>query len=333
MPLSEENVIYVYRDGDSDSLALAQDYQARHSMNSNQLIAVPCSATEILSNYSEFQSEVETTLASELNTLTGSSVGIDVFAIVLGYNVPGGFYDGSDIISSTSRIARINYTYSKKEQNFLFDRRNFSRFNSSDISKAYLVSRIDGPSRSFVENWMNNSFSVYGNPEASGVFFFDPYSDRAGPTADDYFNDLMEFRNQILFNLGLVVYETSFVDPYTDANIPKLENDSFYWGWFTDRGDDPFFEDTSTSRIFFYNADFDGAYTIRNSSTKRWPYLALNNGYVATAGAMSDPGYDGLLRPFPYFLAIQNCASNIEAYTFSVPYFNWTTTFFGDPLL
>jgi uncharacterized protein (TIGR03790 family) len=333
MAITENNVVYVYRDGDSDSLALAQDYRDRHSMSSDQLVAVPCSTQEILANYTEFQTEVENTLKSSLATITGSAIGIDVLAIVLGFNVPGGFYDGSDVISSTSRVARINFDYLKKEKNCLFDRRNFSRFDSLDATTAYIVSRIDGPTKSFVEDWMNNSFNIYGNPKISGVFFFDPYSDRAGPLADAYFDDLMEFRDNILFTLGLEVFETSFVDSYIDPTVPKLEKDSFFWGWFTDRGDSGFFESTSTPRVFFYNADFDGAFTMRSSTTKRWPKLALENEYALTAGAMSSPGYDGLLRPFPYFLALLKGSSNAEAYTFSVPYFNWTMTMFGDPLL
>ena len=84
--------------------------------------------------------------------------------------------------------------------------------------------------------------------------------------------------------------------------------------------------------MFAYNADYDGAVEVRSDIGKRWPYLALDAGYVATAGSMSDPTIAGFLDPNSFYYSLLRGATIGEAFYFSIPHVDWTITLFGDPL-
>lgn len=334
MAINNSNTIFVYNENDADSLDLALQYQNIHDLDLSHLIPINCSSVEILSDYATFQSEVEDPIKLAISSL-GS-----IYAIVLGYKIPGGFYDDGDIISSTSRLSRINHAYSKKTKNALFDRKVFRAYNSQnssidslDSDIAIICSRIDGPNKAFVEDWLFNIKCAYNTNKVNGRFYLDPYSDLFGTLADKYQLQLVNFQNNILPTLNLETCVTTFIDPYIDSIHHQLYDDSFFWGWFTDRGSSDFFRSVDTTRLFYYNADFDGAESLRYSNPDRWPQLAIGNGYVSSAGSMSDPGIDGFLKPEPFFVALREQSRLGEAMLFSMPFFDWTVSFFGDPLL
>jgi hypothetical protein len=81
-----------------------------------------------------------------------------------------------------------------------------------------------------------------------------------------------------------------------------LSDDSFYWGWGINRGSTSFFKTTAHIRGFFYNADSDGARTVRNIAGRTWPILALRSDYIATAGSMKADDAKEFLRPTPLWI-------------------------------
>jgi len=335
MAISKDNTIFIYNENNADSLDLALQYLSIHNLDLDHLIPINCSDDEILSDYSTFQSEVENPILNALSNLD------EIYVIVLGYKVPGGFSLNGNIISSTSRLSRIRHPLSMKFRNPLFDRKIFKRYNESissgetlDSDKALIVSRLDGPNKEFVENIIYNSNIIYNTIKVNGRFYFDPYSDRAGTLANQYLNELLDFEDLTLPTLDLESCITTFIDPYVDSVHHQLINDSFYWGWFTDRGSKDFFRNTNSARVFFYNADYDGAFTVRDSvNIDTWPQLSLNNGYISTSGSMSNPVVDGFLRPNPFFIALREGATIGEAMLYSTPYLDWTISNFGDPLI
>ncbi len=352
MPITKNNFIFIYRLNDSDSLELATYYASKYNMNivsantsfengkvngvdwevRGQLVGIGCSNTEILSSENDFNNEVlnpiKEAMASsiELNSMT-------IWGVILGHNVPGGFYDGIDIISSTSRISRINKTYSKKIKNKLFNRNIFKRFDADDADIMLVCSRIDAPTLVLAKGYIDNAEDLKKQTYVNGTFYIDPYSDRAGPTADVYRDKILDFYNNILPNLNLDIWSTTFIDPYIDVSIPYVEDDSFVWSWFSSRSSSDFFQNSNAARIFFYNADYDGAFTIKNINGTRWPFLAMNAGYSSTAGAMSNPTNEGLLDPEGFFKGLLNGATIGESYLFASPFLDWTISLFGDPLV
>jgi uncharacterized protein (TIGR03790 family) len=290
-----------------------------------------------------------------------------IWGVVLGYNVPGGFTYGDSsidigmigdlappytldfgddgIISSTSRVSRglakntpynpsevDYYSFNAKTRNKLYKRSVFKRFDSDDVQYSLICSRIDAPTLTLAKQYVDQGELLNKQLYVDGTFYIDPYSDRAGYFSSEYTESILDFYNTTLEKLNLNTWTTEFMDEYIDVNIPFVNRDSFVWSWFSDRATSDFFETSNGTRAFFYNADYDGAETIRDADGDRWPILSLNAGYAATAGSMSNPGIDGFLDPNSLFYALAEGASMGEAYLFSLPYVDWTVTSFGDPL-
>ena len=351
MAISKENFILVYRLNDLDSAECAVYYASARGLDTSsenpsgntgtiggvnwqvdgQLVGISCSNNEILSSSSEFNTNVLNPIKdaiSNANELQGKTI----WGIILGYNVPGGYQDGDDIISSTSRISRLNHTFDKKLKNKFYNRSIFKRFDSTDAEFALICSRIDAPTLALVKEYIDNAEVLKKQRSVNGKFYLDPYSDRAGTYADEYKDSLVFFKNNKLTETNLDVWSTTFLDPYIDVSIPYVLDDSFVWSWFTNRGNSTFFQQSSSLRVFFYNADYDSGYSVRNSNSNKWVTLSLNAGYVCAAGALSNPSYRGFLNPTPFFDALIRGATIGEAYMVSVPYLNWTISLFGDPL-
>lgn len=335
MALQSDNILVVYRQFDSESEEAALRYQQIRGLSSSQLLAVPCSNREVLNSYAEFQSEVETPILDAIDDVYTPLTRDVVQAIVLMPMVPGGFQDGFDIISSTSRLSRIYFPYDSSEKmllNPLYDRKQFKRFDNEDANSAIICTRIDSPLASITNQWFDNIERASKQLVVSGEFFFDAYSAFQGNDAIEYQEDLLSFRSDLLERSSLVVNETVQIDPYTDSFIGKVENDSFYWGWGSDRGSLSFFKTSPHIRGFFYNGDFDGAFSVRSLDDRTWPVLAIRQGYIATAGSMSNAGIEIFMRPIPFFDAIFRGATLGEAMLFAQPRLNSPIACFGDPL-
>ena len=351
MAISKNNFIVVYELGNLDSADFAVYYAAKHDMDVaqndpsldsgeiggiewqlyGQLLGIRFTDnSEILSSESVFNTQMLNPIRDAIQH--SSLCDRIVWGIILGYNVPGGFYDESDIISSVSRISRVNFSFDKKISNKLYNRSIFQRFDSGDTQQALICSRIDGPNLQSVKSYVDNAEKLNDQLFANGTFYIDPYSDRADTGAEEYQELLLDFSNNLLPTLNLDSWSTIFIDPYIDVAVPYVEDDSFLWSWFTNRSTSSFFRTSNALRVFLYNADYDGAFTIRDENSKRWPYLSLSEGYASTAGAMSNPTINGFLNPKAFFNALLRGATIGEAYLFSVPYLDWTMALFGDPI-
>ena len=327
------DVIVLYSASNTESEEFADHYIEQHDLEDCQKVALTCDNDEILSDYDEFKTQIEDTVNDTLEYLTSDEGVCAVKNIVVGYGVPAGFYDGDDIITTASRLANIRSTFSKKTANPLYNRQVYKAYDADDAERALVVGRIDAPTLDEAKALVNRSLIIKRQKFANGKFYFDPYSDRHGRGATEYTDSLLAFQSSLLPKLNLETWSTTFLDPYVDVIIPSVQNDSFIWSWFNDRGSNSFFKTSNTFRFFAYNGDYDGAFTLRDARNRRWPYLYLKNGYASTAGAMSDPTIAGLLNPNAFFEALRRGASVGEAYLYAVPYLDWTMTLIGDPLM
>jgi uncharacterized protein (TIGR03790 family) len=356
LAITKDNFIVVYIYGNLDSEEFADYYINTYGMDTinldpsassgttpngvywqvdGQKVGIQSAITSEVLTESQFFINVEEPIAEALGT--PELVNRNIWGVILGYKVPGGYYDSDpsneDIISATSRISRIEHTFSSKTGNPIFGRQVFSRFDADDAANLLIVSRIDGPNLQFVKNIVNNGDKLNKQQNVNGTFYLDPYSDRATTGAEDYTNLLLDFKDNHLPTLNLSQWTTTFQDPYIDPVIPFVEADSFIWSWFSDRATTSFFQTSNAIRVFAYNADYDGAFEVRSETGKRWPYLSLDAGYVATAGAMSDPTISGFLDPNSFYYSLLRGATIGESFYFSVPHLDWTITLFGDPLV
>jgi uncharacterized protein (TIGR03790 family) len=355
LAITKDNFIVVYIYGNLDSEDFANYYINTYDMTTvnidpsassgttangiywqvdGQKVGIQSAITSEVLTEEQFITNIEEPLQAALETPELENR--NIWGIVLGYKVPGGYYDSNpsneDIISATSRLSRIKHTFSSKTPNPLFGRQVFSRFDAGDATKLMIVSRIDGPNVQFAQSVVDKADDLNKQKFANGTFYIDPYSDRATTGAADYTELLTDFRDSMLPTLNLPSWSTTFQDPYIDPTIPFVESDSFVWSWFSDRATTSFFQVSNALRVFAYNADYDGGFEVRSDTGKRWPYLALDAGYVATAGSMSNPDIDGFLDPNSFFYSLLRGATIGEAFYFSIPHLDWTITLFGDPL-
>jgi uncharacterized protein (TIGR03790 family) len=317
------STIILYREGDADSLDFANFYRLAHDIPEGNIVAVPCSADEILASYADFVEQVEAAVEEVADLQT-------VRVVVVGYNVPGGFHDGDDVVSTTSRLSRLGHVFAKNTPNPLFDRKGSLAFDADDFEVAVLCSRIDAPSLEEAKQMVAAGVLAARQEVANGTFHIDPYPVAAGGM---YSEELTEFVVRTLPLLNLDVLSTVSPDTYADLIIPFLEDDCFMWATGAESSSDSFFRTTGAARRFLYNADSAGAATVRNAAGRRWPLLAIRNGYAATAGSMSAVSESHFLRPRPFFESLLEGGVVGEAYLFSVPYLDSPETLLGDPLV
>lgn len=379
MAISKDNFIVVYIIGVADSLTFAEYYADKHNMETvnrnpssgtnsgtvgainwevnGQLVGIESSDTsEILSSTGSFDTNIINPLRAALASPELSDR--EIWGIVLGYGVPGGFsytvdvinIDDIDIIappfdldliaslsdtviSSTSRVSRVNYDFDLGLDNRLYNRQVFKRFDQDDADFALICSRIDAPTLLQAKEFVDNAEELRRQLFVGGTLYVDPYSSEIGEDADTYKESLESFRDYIIPKLNVDSFSTQFLDPYIDVTIPFVQDDSFVWSWKTGHADNDFFQFTSYPRAFFYNADNNGGYTIRDESSKTWPILSMRAGYCSCAAAMSNPTISGYLNSTSFFNALSRQATIGEAYMFSLPAVDWTMTLFGDPLV
>lgn len=359
--INDFNYIVVYRMDDADSFEFSNYYANSHNFETTngeydipiedmlgtwevkgQQIGIACSNLEILPDEQSFINEVVSPLQGAILSIISQRY---IAGIILGYNIPGGFYADDyeytgNIISSTSYLSRVCICdeygtflpFELKSPNMLYNRSVYKEFDSIDAQSSLVVSRIDAPSLNMAKQMVLNADNLNKKRFIDGTLYIDPYSDKMGVLADNYTSLLVNFRDYFAPNLNLNIWSTAQTDPYIDSVIPFVQNDSFVWSWFSDVVYPSFFQ-ISSNRAFLYNADFSGAFTLRDENSKTWPIRALYAGYPCVAGSLSNPGYDGFLNPNAFFKALLNRATIGEAYLYSLPYLNWTTTLVGDPLV
>jgi len=359
MAISKDNFIVVYITGVSDSLTFAEYYAEKHNMDvvnrdpstsvnngsvgginwevNGQMVGIESASTlEILPTEESFNTNILNPLKAAL--LAPELSDRDIWGIVLGYKVPGGYeyvdeYSGEHIISATSRISRINYDFDLKLKNRLYNRQVFKRYDQDDADFALICSRIDAPTILQAKEFVDNAEELRRQLFVDGTFYLDPCSDQIGSDADAYKLELENFRDYSLPKLNLDVFSTQFIDPYIDVTIPFAQDDSFVWSWHSSQANDDFFQFTSYPRAFFYNADRNGGFTIRDEDSKTWPVLSMIAGYSCCAAAMSDPTIEGFLSPAAFYNALFRLSTVGEAYLYSLPFVDWTMALFGDPLV
>lgn len=331
MALTKDNTIFVYRDGDADSLALAQYYQSFRGLAADQLIAISCSATEILADYATFQTEVENPIYNALTTAPLASR--DIFVIILGLNVPGGFYDGTDVISSVSRIMNIKTAYSKQTNNYFYIQRSETDFESGDEDYSYVVSRIDAPTLLLAKKIINNTKECQKQFYANGKIYVDPYFGTDSSIDNAYKEKIINFLLNNAYKLNSEIISTKYKNSTTDISFPFLQNDSFFWGGKTSTPNSYFFDKRSTSRYVFQNISSSSASSVRNVTNKSLVLSALEKDYCSGIGSMSASEADDFLDIKSFFYTLLEGKTLGEAFLFSLPYQNWTLTLIGDPLL
>lgn len=358
--IKPENIIFCYRQDDADSFEVAQYYQAKRELLDDQLVALPCSVNNIISE-AEFVSTIETPLLNAIADLEdpyidpylSGNTNRNIWVIILGHHIPHIYtvnhgpydeyneYGGSiEYIAIASRLHRLGRPVDYKRPNFTYDRKAFKYFDATDATQLYITSVIDGPTKEVAKKIIDRSIIVDNQQFVTGKILVNPYNRNTSNLGNIHRDDILEFVEKEATYLGLEI-ETTEQDRLnlTYPTIKSLSNESFYWG----RGEPNFSPNLainqSEKRVFLYNADQNSAHDIAASvddnGSLPWTNLAITiePGYAATAGSVEDPGEDAYLRPTPFFETLHRGGSLGECFLFASQYLDWKTFLIGDPLM
>jgi uncharacterized protein (TIGR03790 family) len=347
--ITPDRVVFAYRQGDADSLEVAEYYRDVRGVPNNHLIALPCAADEVIA-YEDYVSTIEEPLLTAISALDGglgSSGEREIWVIILGYNVPVAYltedpydpYYTTDTKAIASRLHRLGFTEEDQYANYLYDRRIFKYFDGEDAAGLYITAVINGPSKEAALALINRSIDVDNQQFVSGKVYVDPYGLDDTADQETYRDDILDFVSNGLSDLGLEWEVT--VEPLGggDPLVGYFRHDSFYWGWFTPRYTSSLFLNQNERRVFLYNADEDGASSITSTlgtqGSDPWCNIAINvtPGYACCAGAVDSPGEVNYLRPRPFFAALHQGAPIGEAFLYSSPVVDWRIILIGDPLM
>ncbi len=311
----KEHTIVVYNENDIDSQSLAYFYVFKHNLQNTQIIPINCVSTRILSNYSQFKSQVQDNIVSGINNLD-----FDPFVIFLSINIPFGFYQGAQIVTSSSRLSKINFTYQLKTQNSLFDRKDIQKLSESDFQQAIICSHISLTNCQDAYRLIQRSSELFDQKYTYGHLFLN--NSNSDLIYTKYYEDLILAKQFVLPKTGLMIQQ---IENYNnqETNVPYLRKDSFFFGYNNVSSSDisGFFKNTDTSRIFFYDW-----------SSNLLQQLALKNGYTSSMINYSIVSDDSFLYANPFFTSLMSDATIGEAYLLSIKYLNWSQSLIGDPL-
>ncbi len=357
--ITPERVAFVYNTNDADSLEVAQYYRDQRSVPNDNLIglaitvptqgATGIACESLVLDETDYLSQIETPLITALESL-GADFSTDgtnpIWVIILGYNIPLAYNDGGEIIAVASRLHRLNKAVSHQFSNHTYDRRgDFQFFDATDATELFITAVLDGPTKEAVMKLIDRSLDVSNQTFVTGDIVVDPYGRQTVTTDIDYQDDILDFIENELLNLGLDESVTVDIDdPYEEPTVAFLSHDSFYWGWFNPTYSQQLFLRQNERRVFLYNADDRSACNIHyyasgsafdSNGSDHWCNLAINvePGYAACAGSVDDPGSDAFLRPTPFFQALHQGSTVGEAFLFASEFVSWKIVLIGDPLM
>ena len=353
--ITPDKVAICYRQGDADSLEVANYYCSQRRVPVDNRIALPCSTDNIISE-TEYLDTIQDPLIAALENIRnepGSAAERQIWAIVLGYHIPHAYRVGADpydpynpyglgeLIAIASRIHRLEKTPDYKRPNHTYDRRgNFRYFDTTDSEELYITAVIDGPTKNIAKRLIERSLDVDNQTFVTGKIFVDPYGRKDTTAQIEFEEDIINFIDFESDYLGLELDQTVDIDdPYQQPIIKALHSDSFYWGRSNPRFAKELFLNQNQRRCFLYNADDIGAADISApldmEASNPWLNLAINvePGYAGTAGTVDAPGEDAYLRPRPFFETLHRGAGLGEAFLYSSRYVDWKIVLVGDPLM
>ena len=292
MTINQSNVIFIYNSEDPDGEYFANRYADIHNLSQDQLIGIDTDTEEIVDSYQEFKEQLEDPLRQKLLEIKNG--GRDVFAIILGWRIPAGFYHNGKIISSTSRISAIapieeEQPLDLNKRNPLFNRGIFKRYDKEDSSLALIVTQLDAPLRQIMDRKLDDISSASSSIVVDGSFYFDLYSGYGdGERATQYQNRLNLFETITSNRMTITKEKTVQIDEFHDVFFGQLRNDSIFWGWGMNSVSSSYFYPKSTNRVFFYNGDFNSLRSFREFNVTHPGVMAISSGYLSAAGAMDE---------------------------------------------
>lgn len=339
-------------DSTQDSLELANYYANKRSIPNDNVVGIDA-PTNIAINRSEYNSYIKTPLEDYLNN---NNLKNTIKYIVFIKGIPLKIYDTSGVANNYSNItgdyssvdssttllfqnsyigtsAQVANPYYKADKDFSLNYRFKSHtFGDTEYKISYLVTRLDGYTVADVKNMIDRSFN--SNKSAGGYFVLDQYSG-----GNNFSFDSMQGSAKVLKGLGKNIYP----DPFNKGssaikNISQKVIGYTSYGIYGSLGNDYYNNELNFSYI---NGAVASTYESYSAFSMTEPDNT-NHGQIAQfIRAGGSGGIGNVYEPFSLAIARENVwmpAYSVgytwaDAAYMSLPYIDWTSVVFGDPLM
>ena len=340
MSISSENILFVYRDSDTESIEIAELYKSIYNLSDEQMLSISTPFTDILDSYEDFYNYIEYPIYNKIQDISSTN---DIFVIVLGFNIPYAFnmgdpyifdpYSVVNTISSTSRLSNINHIFSPKTDNYLYNKQIYNSYNENNAQYSMICSSLSFSTKEIVYRSLLNSVNVKNQKFIYGKFYFNPYNSDTSIDGNIYKDELLKFQNLYLDKNNIDYTITKESPSGYNSFFPNMNNDSIGWTWTSGEVDSSFFGNSNNYRVFFYNADSNDVLSIKDEDSNQWGKICMNAGYMTCATSVGDTEINDFLRPLPFFQWITQDVTIGECFLYSCPFLNWTIGLFGDPMV
>ncbi len=198
------------------------------------------------------------------------------------------------------------------------------RLRGKKLPPTLMVTRIDGPTRADALRIIKHSLATE-KAGLTGSFAIDAGGLPRAKKYDEHLEELMRFAKR----------KTDLKVIYDDK-VPLLPRGScpgaaLYVGWYSLRKYVPSCT-WAQGAVGWHIASFEAQH-LRDPSTNEWAAKMIQNGVVATLGAVDEPYLGSFPEPEAFFpLLLTGKYSVAECYWRTVPTASWRITFIGDPL-
>ncbi len=198
----------------------------------------------------------------------------------------------------------------------------------SAIKRLLLVSRLDASSPELVKTIIKNTIETEKEQSLKGNFLIDS---RGIPWEQ---KDAYAERDKSLVQLARKIEVGDRFEVEFDGNdilAEKTKDVALYVGWYQLRQYENLYSFKKGS-IGFHIAS-EEAVSLRNPEEKGWCKNLLDNGVVATLGAVSEPYLDAFPKPYEFFtLLLSGKYQLVEIYYMTSTHLSWKMVLVGDPL-
>jgi len=192
------------------------------------------------------------------------------------------------------------------------------------LAPTLLTARIDGPTHADAMRIIKGSLAAE-KAGLKGLF----YIDAGGPDrVKQYDENLRQLRRFLLSNTKMKAIMDDEKDVFPPRSCPDA---ALYVGWYSAQKYVPAFI-WETGAVGWHISSFEAMH-LRDGDSQEWCPKMIQNGVVATIGAVNEP-YLGAF-PLPqdfYALLLTGKYTVAECYFRTVPWLSWRLTFIADPL-
>jgi len=306
MPFGPSNVLIVYNTADIASEELAMSYSSSKGVPSSNILSVTTDTDASFDNMTEYVTDLETPVIAKINALSSSDIVIS--AIVLSFRIPVQILvSGSEARATCSRLASCMMPVRTDGT----ENRLFLSFDSEEVISSgnhiLCVTHLDAPTLAVARSRMNSFTQASSSLKIDGYIYIDSNDRYANTTTSRRWIDSLKIA---AFNSPFNTIEAPASISGTSTVFSRIIDGSVVFSSGVSFAGTGYFNRSSKSKAFYFNADVDGFSSPRNTSSQKPAMKALEENYAIVAGMVSDPSSMDNEYQYPDPRSIIHCVQN-----------------------